>query len=107
MAEAEFHTPSHRFAGRPVFLVPTVPFEDDTHRGIMARGMNRGGASAVYHPDGAQALVIASRTLASYYRQRHYARLVGHTVYQRGASGFPHLEWWDYLEGTDDPPPDL
>lgn len=106
VSEVEFPTPSHRLADRPVFLVPTVPFEDDNHRGTMARGMDCGGATAVYHTDRSQALVVASRTLASYYRKRRYARLAGHTVYQHGAPGFPHLEWWDHLEKNDDLPSD-
>lgn len=88
-----FPTKSRSLTDRPVFLVPTTAFEDGDRRGIMARGMNRGGAHAIYHTDLPLALVVASRTLESYYSRRQYARAIGYTEYSSTAA-YSSPAWW-------------
>jgi phage terminase large subunit-like protein len=96
MTDITFLTSATYLAGRPVYLVPTVPFEEKPPHGLMARGMNRGGASATYNAERTWALVVASKTLAAYYSRRSYATLVGHTKHYPIA---PYItsRWFDQV----------
>ena len=72
--------------GRPAFEVPSIK----TDRGIGPR-CPVGGGTFFYTSDSSRCFVAATKTAATYLRQRKYAKYLGRVQYS--PKGIGHFEW--------------